>query len=434
MSKHSYYQRFSKAILIVSLLFFVHFGMAQFKRLDTIGEYKPFIGFKLAKTKFGDLNFKFFGNVRYLNQKGLRSTYTDSFGTTSEVYPRQDVQFNKIIITFHGWFLDPRLRYTTYAWTTNTLQGSGAQVVIAGNITFTVNKYMTFGAGINSLPGVRSTEGNFPLWLAVDNRLIADEFFRPSYTSGVFVKGAISKYLNYSAMLGDNLSQLGINAAKLNNKLDTFSSALIWHPTTGEFGINDNFGDFENHQTLATRLGLHYTFSGENAQGVPNTDTFDNVTIRLSDGNSIFKPSLFGTGIKIEEANYQMSSLDAGLKFKGLSLELEYYWRKITKIRGVGIEKLPFTTLNDNGMQLQISGMILPKKVQLYSGGSLIFGEYGDPTEIRVGLNYFPMKSQLFKINAEYIHLNNNPVGGLSSPYPVGGDGGVFHVNLQLIL
>jgi hypothetical protein len=129
-----------------------------------------------------------------------------------------------------------------------------------------------------------------------------------------------------------------------------------------------------------------------------------------------------------------MTSLDAGIKYKGISVEGEYYWRKINKIKGPGAESLPFDKLSDNGFQLQVSGMLVPKKVQLYAGGSMIFGEYGDPSEFRAGLNYFPMKTQLFKINAEYINLNKSPVGGLSSPYPVGGNGGVFHVNLQLIL
>jgi hypothetical protein len=36
-----------------------------------------------------------------------------------------------------------------------------------------------------SLPGTRSVEGNFPFWLGIDTRLIADEFFRPSYTSRI---------------------------------------------------------------------------------------------------------------------------------------------------------------------------------------------------------------------------------------------------------
>ena len=39
---------------------------------------------------------------------------------------------------------------------------------------------------------MRSTEGQFPYWLGVDNRLTADEFFRGSYTSGFWLKGELS--------------------------------------------------------------------------------------------------------------------------------------------------------------------------------------------------------------------------------------------------
>ena len=66
------------------------------------------------------------------------------------------------------------------------IAGLGAQVVFAGNLSYTFNDYFTLSAGIMSLPGTRSVEGNFPFWLGVDTRLIADEFFRPSYTSGVW--------------------------------------------------------------------------------------------------------------------------------------------------------------------------------------------------------------------------------------------------------
>ena len=42
-------------------------------------------------------------------------------------------------------------------------QGQGAQVVLAGNLNYTFNKYLTCRAGITRLPGVRTTEGNFPV-------------------------------------------------------------------------------------------------------------------------------------------------------------------------------------------------------------------------------------------------------------------------------
>ena len=121
---------------------------------------------------------RLFSYVRYLNQKGLDAEYTDFFGNTHTVAQRQDVQLNKFFLPFSGWFLTPKFRYYLYVWSSNPSQGDPAQVVGAGNLSYTFNRYATFGAGITSLPSVRSTEGQFPYWLGVDDRLTADEFFR----------------------------------------------------------------------------------------------------------------------------------------------------------------------------------------------------------------------------------------------------------------
>ena len=98
-------------------------------------------------------------------------------------------ELNKVVIYFRGWVMDPKFRYVFYVWTANTSQGLGAQVVVAGNLTYAFNKHISVAGGVDALPGVRSVEGNFPLWLSVDNRSIADEFFRPSYTMGFWVAG-----------------------------------------------------------------------------------------------------------------------------------------------------------------------------------------------------------------------------------------------------
>ncbi|HEU4871808.1 MAG TPA: hypothetical protein VFT44_01830, partial [Pyrinomonadaceae bacterium] len=147
------------------------------------GRYTPNLGFKVVNTEYGDMNVSIYTYVRYLNQLGLDSTYTDAFGITKNVQNRQDVQLLKLQIKFLGWMLNPKLRYFLYAWTSNANQGQGAQVVLAGNLQYTFNKYFTLGGGIRSLPGTRSVEGNFPFWTNVDSRHIADEFNRPSYTS-----------------------------------------------------------------------------------------------------------------------------------------------------------------------------------------------------------------------------------------------------------
>jgi hypothetical protein len=153
------------------------------------GTYTPNQGFKLANTEYGDLNLSIYTYVRYLNQLGLDPTYTDAFGNVKTVQQRQDMQIQKVQIKFLGWLLNPKFRYFLYAWTSNASQGLPAQVVLAGNLNYTFNKHFNLAGGITSLPGTRSVEGNFPFWLGVDTRLIADEFFRPSYTSGIWARG-----------------------------------------------------------------------------------------------------------------------------------------------------------------------------------------------------------------------------------------------------
>lgn len=328
--------------------------------------------------------------------------------------------------------MSPKFRYLFYIWTNNTAQGQSAQVVVAGNLHYSINTHLTVGGGINALPGVRSTEGNFPFWNLVDNRMAADEFFRPSYTTGVWARGEISKGLNYNVMLGNNLSQLGIDAGQLDNGINTFSGALTWFPTTGEYGLNSNFGDFEHHEKVATRIGGHYSHSNEDRQGVPASEAFENVTIRLSDGSVIFATDLFGTGIEIDEASYQMMSFDAGAKYRGFALEGEYYFRRINQLKGPGVESLPFDKLLDNGFQIQASAMVIDKSLQVYATYSKINGEYGDPDDVRIGLNWFPWHNYVVRWNMEFIHATNIPVGGLSLPYPVGGNGNILYSNFMV--
>jgi hypothetical protein len=337
---------------------------------------------------------------------------------------------NKLFLPFSGWFLSPKFRYYLYVWSSNPSQGDPAQVVGAGNLSYNFNRYATVGAGITSLPSVRSTEGQFPYWLGVDDRLISDEFFRGSYTSGVWVKGQFMAGLNYMAMLGNNLSTLGVSASQLDNKLNTVSLSLNWLPTTKEFGLYGTFGDYDYHQKVATRLGIHYTHSTEDKQSQPGANSIENSQIRLTDGSIIFTPDLFGPGISVEKVNYDMVSVDGGVKYKGFSIETEFYWRHLSNFVGPNVGGIE--DINDHGLQLQGSVMPIKDLVQVYTGVSGIYGDFGDGSEFRLGTNIYPVKHRGFRVNVERLHLNNCPVGYTAVPYPVGGNGDLFHTNLEL--
>jgi len=394
------------------------------------GDYEVTIGrgTSVAEEPWGSFNFKFYTYVRYLNQKGLDDEYTDSFGRTLEIDQRQDIQLQKAKLDTYGWVADPKLSYLLYVWTANSSQGQGAQVVLAGFLQYKFHEAFSLGGGITALPGTRTTLGNFPQWLSVDNRLIADEFFRPSYTTGIWARGKLFEDWSYHLMLGNNLSTLGVDAGQLDAGLNTLSLAVSWEPL-GPYGLG--FGDYEEHERLVSRLGFHFTRSNEDSQGQPDSDTFDNTQIRLSDGSVIFEPNLFGEGVQVRDVRYHMIALDGGLKFRGYALEGELYYRRLDDF-GVRGGSLPFDSVDDYGFYLVGSAMVLPEKLQVYLGGSLIFGEYGDPWDIKLGMNWFPFGNKTVRWNNELIYLKGSPVGGIAYPYAVGGTGVVFQSNFEV--
>ncbi len=395
------------------------------------GDFTPGGGFRVAKTRYGELSLSAFTYIRYLNQSGLDDTYVDGNGNTQSIDTRNDIQVQKVMLYFKGWVYDPALRYVFYTWTSNTSQGDPAQVVVAGYLSYAFDKAFTLSAGIGGLPGTRSMEGQWPNFLKVDYRTITDEYFRGSYTTGIFANGQVAEGLQYKVMLGNNLSQLGVNGAQLDDGLNTFSGALWWMPTTGEYGPNQGFGDYEFHENLATRIGLHYSERRETAPSPPGSQVTENTQIRTSDGRSLFTTGAYATGVGVEKARYRMSTVDAGMKYRGFALEGEYFMRWLDDIKANGV--LPFSNLADQGFQLQASTMVLPKKLQLYLSGSKILGEYGNPHDVALGGNWYPYQdTRKLRVNAELLYLSHSPVGYTSVPFTLGGNGLVFNTNLEL--
>lgn len=396
----------------------------------TWGRVEPGKGFVLLRSDLGEVNLGIVSYLRYLNQQGLDKSYTDAFGRTLPVTPRQDFQLAKVQLTFRGWVFDPKFGYNAYFWTSNASQGQGAQVVGAGNLNYAFSDSFKLFAGIHSVPSTRSTNRTFPAWLRNDNRPIADEFFRGSYTTGLWAEGQIARGLEYRVMIANNLSTLGVSASQLDAKPNTLSGALTWMPTTGEFGPGAGFGDYEHHQELATLFSAHYTRSTETPQSQPGTDSIENTQLRLSDGTLLFGINAFNTPGRITEARYQMMALNAAMKYQGYSLEFEYYARWLDNFIVQGV--IPVSDLFDSGFQLQASAMLVPKTLQLYVSGSKIFGEYGDSYDVALGVNWFPLRRKEFRINTMGLYTDRSPVGYTAYPVPVGATGFTFVSDLSL--
>jgi hypothetical protein len=76
--------------------------------------------------------------------------------------------------------------------------------------------------------------------------------------------------------------------------------------------------------------------------------------------------------------------------------------------------------------------MPIQKILQVYLSGAQIFGRFGDASELRAGGSWYFTGQRGLRVNAEFIRLNNCPVGYTAVPYPVGGNGPLFHINLEM--
>src|ERR1700749_83894 len=84
--------------------------------------HTPGAGFLLINSKSATLSFSPYVTERYLNQKGLDSSYTDAFGNKHTIARRNDIQLQKVTLYFKGWLVNPDFRYFVYVWTSNTSQ------------------------------------------------------------------------------------------------------------------------------------------------------------------------------------------------------------------------------------------------------------------------------------------------------------------------
>jgi hypothetical protein len=366
------------------------------------GEFNPGRGFTVGRSEYGELNLSGYMVARFLDQLPANQSATDHLGRAILVTPRKDFQFHRVMLFSQGWLLSPKFQYSTFLWTVQDTN----QVAVGGALYYKFGEYMTLGAGWNAYPGTMSLQGSHPYWESYD-RVMADEFFRPYFSQGVFAQGNLLPRLQYRWMFGNNNSNLDVPAIKLDRNLSA-GFALTWLPTTGEFGPRGAFGDYENHQNLATRFNLAYTYSPEDRQAPIGTSSGINTTLRLTDSLNVFDTGALATGVTVEKVHYQMVSASAGMKYHGVWVQGEGYGRKLDNFVADG--KLPVDAVRDYGFYVQAAGMVVPKRFELYGGTSFIFGQYGHPKEFIFGSNYYPWDTRNIRLNSQLIYVDHSPV------------------------
>ncbi len=386
--------------------------------VETWGIFDPGKGFLVGKGSAGALSISAYALVRYVNQMPGEQTFTDHLGDERTVDGRNDIWPHRVMVFFKGWLGSPRLVYTITLWTVLDTN----QNAIFGNLGYQFSRKFSLYAGLNGNPGSRSLQGSHPYWLGHD-RVMADEFFRPFFNSGVWASGEPVPGLWYNVMLGSTNSILGVKSSQLDRSFTTGASAW-WMPTTKEFGPRGAYGDWEQHEEVATRFGVSTTRSPEqpftNSSGGP-----DNTTLRLADSVNVFEAGALAPGVTVGRVDYQVLSFDAGVKYRGFFLQTEYYNRWLDNFQADG--PLPVGSIHDTGFYVQAAFYPIPKKLEVYAATSQIFGDksagFANSSEYLAGANFYVANSRNHRLNLQVIDVNRSPVSSAFGYYVGGQDG-----------
>ncbi len=353
--------------------------------------------------------------IRYLNTLDSESTFTDHLGDVQDVHKRNDITANRAMFILGGYIFDKRLLYSFTVWTS----AGAASIVVAGNIGWRFNKAFTFTGGYTGVPGSRSLVNTFPFFTATD-RSMADNFFRPGFTQGVWAAGEPVKGLNYLAFLGNGLNTLSITANKIDTNL--LGSGSVWWEPLGPYsepGKSRNmYDDYFASRKVRIRLGGSFTRSRENRFSDLDQSSPENTSIYNSDGVQAFATGAFAPGVTLQDATYKMLAFDGGIKWNGLALNGQYFMRWLNDFVADG--PLPLGSTFDQGGEFSAAYFIKPKKWMPYARTSWVIGQFGNSYEYGAGLKwYFPRTDRLW-LNAELFRVNKSPYGGAFTPYTPG--------------
>jgi hypothetical protein len=358
--------------------------------------------------------------IRYLNTLSANDTFTDHLGVVREVHKRNDITVNRSMFVFNGYVFDKRARYNLTVWTS----AGAASIVVAGNIGWQFNKALTITGGYTGVPGSRSLVNTFPFFTATD-RTMADNFFRPSFTQGVWANGELPKNVHYLAFVGNGLNTLNISATKIDTNL--LVSGSVWWEPLGPYGpasrSRNMYDDYFESDKLRIRLGTAFTRSREDRFSNLDQSSPENTSLHNSDGVLTFSTGAFAPGVTVDKATYRMWAIDGGAKWSGYAVNGQYYFRWLNDFEADG--PLPLSSTFDHGFELSAGKFVVPKKLMLYVRGSAVFGQFGDSHEYAGGLKWHFLPTERLWLSAEVMRVFKVPYSGGFTPYTAGMTGWV---------
>ncbi len=396
----------------------------EFKKLKFYADYdKGFaiLPFDKKKTPFslrinGWIQFRHHGFAREVTE------WTDNANVTRPVRNRNSLDIERARIYFKGNALDERLSYF-YHLDGDTDGGHGVDFFdYWWSWKFSDRFSVQFGkrkvtAGRQWLLGARRTR--------FIDRPIANDFFRPDRTIGLFGIGKIGDTGHYEAMIG--------NGYRTSNLPNLTTDDQLTYAFTQYFDPNGDYGsqlvDFDNNDCPLVRFGHSFVYSPitSNALGTPQLEAD---FIRLSDGTRLSQVGALSPGVRVSGFNTLFYGVDFAAKWRGWSANSEVFMRWLDDFEADG--PLPVDSLMQRGFYVEGGRFLVPQKLDVNFRYSQIRGLIGGGSEYAAGVNWYPLENNYkLKCSFDVTVLDGSPLNNTASDILVGDDGTLFRTQIQ---
>jgi hypothetical protein len=360
---------------------------------------------------------------RYTGFGRTQREWVDATGATERIVNRSDFEINRGRLIFSGHAIEPDLNY--YVNLDYASLGDDRVTILLAWLNYRFHRGFDLHFGKGKVPGSREWLLSAMQTMSPD-RSMATTFFRPSITTGVWAKGEPIDNLYYQALVGN-----GFNTASAGFRdLDTnfVYSANTWWEPLGDFG--GLYSDLSYRDELAVRTGTSFTTSRQ------STTQFDQrvaeeTFIRLSDGTDLTTLGALAPGVQVTDYSLYLMTFDAATKYRGVSLSSEYFLRWLVGIRGDGPIAKERRNLFDHGFHLQAGTFVVPKRVELFTRTSGVFGTFGNGGEYAGGVNLFFRGREEWRFCFDLTRVIDSPAEQIRTGYEAGARGWLVRGQLQ---
>jgi hypothetical protein len=350
-----------------------------------------------------------------------RDAWTDSAGIVRPIEDRLAFDIERFRLILSGHAFTPQLKY--FVQMDGDTDSRHVVSILDGWFAWQISDAWALQFGKRKVPGTRN-------WLlsAFDTRLadrpFANEFFRPSRTTGIWLVGDPTASTHYELMVGQGYNTEGLTPAELGNNFALAASA--WWDAVGSYGPARPT-DFEFHEDLAVRLGSSWVSSKE---GTPGRQLEETDFLRLTDGTRLTETGALAPGATVRAFDVTLVAVDAALKYRGWSVNSEFFWRSITNLKanlpvpGVGLQ---------HGFYVEGGCFVLPQQLEFNTQIAFVGGKQGSSTSYAAGFSYYPRLSQYLKLTVDATKIDGSPVNSTGADILVGDSGVLLRAQCQAL-